>query len=67
MCIGNACLPNPLIFFFPQPPANLDLDRAPYRIAGVVGNVPFDGRFTVILDSRHRRFGLFAGSLAAVR
>jgi len=30
----------------------------------LIGNVPFDGRYTVVVDVPHRRFGLFAGALA---
>jgi hypothetical protein len=53
-----------LIFFAPTILANLDLERAPYRIAGVLGNALFEGRYSVVVDLPHRRFGLMAGSAA---
>ena len=64
ICLGKACLSDPLIFFAPAVLANLDLERAPYRIAGIFGNALFDGRYTVVVDLPHRRFGLMAGSAA---
>ena len=62
ICLGKACLSDPLIFFAPTVLANLDLERARYRIAGIFGNALFDGRFTAVVDLPHRRFGLMAGS-----
>ncbi len=64
LCLGKACLSEPLIFFAPTILANLDLERAPYRIAGVLGNALFEGRYSVVVDLPHRRFGLMAGSAA---
>ena len=64
ICLGKACLSDPLIFFAPTVLANLDLERAPYRIAGIFGNALFDGRYTVVVDLPHRRFGLMTGSAA---
>ncbi len=64
ICLGKACLSDPLIFFAPKVLANLDMERALYRIAGVLGNALFDGRYTVVVDLPHRRFGLMAGSAA---
>lgn len=64
ICLGKACLSDPLIFFLPRVLANLDLERAPYRIAGVLGNALFDTRYTVVVDLPHRRFGLMPGSAA---
>jgi hypothetical protein len=64
LCLGKACLSDPLIFFAPTVLANLDLERARYRISGILGNALFDGRFTAVVDLPHRRFGLMAGSAA---
>ena len=64
ICLGKACLSDPLIFFAPTVLANMDIDRVPYRIAGMFGNTLFDGRYTVVVDLPHRRFGLMAGSAA---
>lgn len=64
LCVGEACLPAPLAFFESTGLQTSDFDRYPLRIAGLIGNVLFDGRYTVIVDVPHRRFGLFAGSLA---
>lgn len=63
MCVGEACVTAPLVFFEPTGIANLDFNRYGFPIDGVFGNVPFDGRFTVVLDVPHRRFGLLEGSL----
>jgi len=65
ICLGTACLADPLIFFAPRALANMDLERAPHRISGVLGNALFDRRYTVVVDLPHRRFGLMTGSAAA--
>ena len=44
---------------------NLDLDKYSFVASGLLGNVVFDGRFTVIVDVPGRRFGLLRGSLGA--
>jgi hypothetical protein len=63
LCAGKACLADPLIFCAPRALPNLDLDHAPYRISGILGNRLFDGRFTGVIDLPHRRFGLLEGAL----
>jgi len=63
MCFGRACIPSPLVFFESSGLKNLDFDQFRYKASGLFGNVPFDGRVTVIVDVPRRRFGLIAGSL----
>ena len=64
LCVGGACLASPTAFFESTGLPNCDFDHYPFRIAGLIGNALFEGRFSVIVDVPHRRFGLFAGSLA---
>ncbi|HKE23749.1 MAG TPA: hypothetical protein VKB88_15395 [Bryobacteraceae bacterium] len=64
MCFGRACLPSPLMFFASTGLKDFDFDHQRYKASGLFGNVPFDGRVTVIVDVPQRRFGLIAGSLA---
>ena len=64
MCVARACISDPLVYFESSGLEGLDFDRYPYKAAGLFGNVPFDGRFTVIVDVEHGRFGLAAGSIA---
>jgi hypothetical protein len=63
LCVGAACLPAPLAYFESTGLRSLDFDSL-FDTAGLIGNVPFDGRYTVVVDVPHRRFGLFAGALA---
>ena len=62
--VGGACLASPTAFFESTGLPNCDFDHYPFRISGLIGNALFEGRFSVIVDLPHRRFGLFAGSLA---
>jgi hypothetical protein len=64
MCVATTCVPRPLAYFESTGIQNLDFDRASYTISGLFGNAPFDGRYTVIVDLPHNRFGLIEGSLA---
>jgi hypothetical protein len=66
MCVGKACLPHPLAFFESTGLGNLDFDKYPYKASGNFGNVLFDGRYTVIVDLPHKRFGLFEGSISGL-
>jgi hypothetical protein len=63
LCIGSACLFHPLIYFESSGLENIDFDKLSSVASGVIGNLPFDGRFTVIVDIPGRRFGLLRGSL----
>jgi len=63
LCVGSACLAHPTIYCEGSRLPNLDIDRYPFVASGLFGNVPFDGRFTVIVDIPGRRFGLVKGSL----
>jgi hypothetical protein len=63
LCLGGACLDKPLAFFESTGVSTSDFDHYPFPISGLIGNVLFDGRFTVIVDLPHQRFGLYAGSL----
>ena len=65
LCIGSACISHPVIYCEGSQLPNLDLDKYPFVASGVIGNVIFDGRFTVIVDIPGRRFGLLRGSLGA--
>jgi hypothetical protein len=62
MCVGQACVTAPVLYFDSTGLENLDFERYPFQTSGCFGNVPFDGRFTVVLDLPHRRFGVMAGS-----
>jgi hypothetical protein len=66
ICIGKACVTEAPAFFEATGLENLDFDRYPFKTAGLFGNLPFDGRFTVIVDLPNKRFGLIAGSAAAL-
>jgi hypothetical protein len=61
---GKRALPGHWPSLRPQDSRNLDFDRYPFKAAGLLGNLPFDGRFTVIVDLPNKRFGLIAGSAA---
>jgi hypothetical protein len=63
LCIASACISHPTIYCEGSRLPNLDIDRSPF--SGIFGNVPFDGRFTVIVDIPGRRFGLIKGSVEA--
>jgi hypothetical protein len=63
LCVGAACLPAPLAFFETTGLATSDFDRYPFKIAGLIGNRLFEGRYTVMIDLAHRRLGLYPGSL----
>ena len=64
LCVGSACLSHPVVYCEGSHLPNLDFDRHADIAAGVIGNVLFDGRFTVIVDIARRRFGLLRGSPA---
>lgn len=64
LCLGRACFPAPLAFFESTGLYNFEFDRPPLEAAGLFGNALFEGRYTVIIDVPHQRFGLFSGSLA---
>jgi hypothetical protein len=62
LCVGHACAYRPIIFF--ESPALHNLGFEPGSMASaVVGNVLFDGQFTLVVDIAQRRIGLFRGSL----
>lgn len=63
LCIGAACLTNPVVYCEGSHLPNLDFDRYSFLASGLFGNVAFDRRFTVIVDISGRRLGLFNGSL----
>ncbi len=63
LCIGSACLTNPVVYCEGSHLPNMDLDRYSFIASGVFGNVAFDRRFTVIVDISGRRLGLLNGSL----
>jgi hypothetical protein len=65
LCVGKACVSAPMVYFDSAGLPNLDFEKYPYKTSGLFGNVPFDGRYTVIVDLPHNRFGLIEGSLAA--
>jgi hypothetical protein len=65
MSLGKLSLSQPVIYCEPTGTfANFDFDKYPFKTSGHFGNVPFDERFTVIVDLPHKRFGIFEGSLA---
>ena len=64
LCVARACISDPLVYFESSGLEGLDFDRYPYKTSGLFGNVPFDGRYTVVVDVPHGRFGLVAGSIA---
>jgi hypothetical protein len=66
LCVAGACASAPLGLFESTGLESSDFDRYPFQTSGLIGNVLFDGRFTVVVDLPHRRFGLFAGSLSAL-
>lgn len=63
LCIGSACVSHPVIYCEGSGLPNLDLDKYSFVASGLIGNVIFDGRFTVIVDIPGGRFGLVGGSL----
>lgn len=62
LCVAGSCLPHPLIYCLRSPPAHLDLDKA-NGLSGVLGNVVFDGRYTVVVDVARGRLGLLRAAL----
>jgi hypothetical protein len=66
MCVGKACLPQPLAFFESTGLPNLNFEKYPNKAAGNFGNILFDGRYSVIVDLPHKRFGLFEGSASTL-
>jgi len=63
LCAGRACIDHPLIFFESSGLQNLSFEGASSMGAALIGNVLFDGRFTVIVDLARARLGLFKGSV----
>jgi hypothetical protein len=63
LCIGSACLTNPVVYCEGSGLPNMDMDRYSFLASGVFGNVAFDRRFTVIVDISGRRIGLLKGSI----
>jgi hypothetical protein len=64
VCVGSACIPRPTIKFESTGLRNFDFANYPTKTEGYFGLVLFDGRFTVIVDVPHGRFGLVRGSVA---
>jgi hypothetical protein len=62
LCLGRACFPSPFAYF--ETAAAPGFDFASVQADGLIGNALFEGRYTVVLDLPHQRFGLFSGSLA---
>lgn len=65
ICVGRACADRPTVFFESSGLQNLNFERGSSMGSALVGNVLFDGRFTVIVDLAGQRLGLFYGSLPA--
>jgi hypothetical protein len=64
VCVASACIPRPTIKFESTGLRNFDFANYPTKTEGYFGLVLFDGRFTVIVDVPHGRFGLVRGSVA---
>lgn len=65
LCAGRACIDHPLIFFESSGLQNLSFEGASAMGTALIGNVLFDGQFTVIVDLARTRLGLFRGSVEA--
>ncbi len=65
LCVGRACIDRPPVFFESSGLQNLSFEGASSMGAALVGNVLFDGRFTVMVDLARARLGLFKGSFGA--
>jgi hypothetical protein len=63
LCVGRACADHPIVFFESSGLQNLSFEEGSSMGSALIGNVLFDGRFTVIVDLAGRRLGLFEGSL----
>lgn len=63
LCVGRACADHPVVFFESSGLQNLSFEEGSSTGSALIGNVLFDGRFTVIVDLAGRRLGLFEGSL----
>ena len=66
MSVGKACISEPPAFFESTGLENLDFEKYPFKTSGLFGNLPFGGRFTVVVDLPHQQFELFQGSLAGM-
>jgi len=64
MCIGKVCIAAPSVFFAATDLPNFDFDKYPFKTSGLFGNAPFDGKYTVVVDLPHQRFGLLEGPAA---
>ncbi|HUP03214.1 MAG TPA: hypothetical protein VMU19_04460, partial [Bryobacteraceae bacterium] len=66
LCIGRACADRPLVFFESSGLRNISFEGASSMGAALVGNVLFDGQFTVMVDLARSRLGLYRGSFGAL-
>jgi hypothetical protein len=64
MCISNACLEAPIIYFESSGLENFRFDKYQIPATGLIGNAPFVDQYTVAIDLHNERFGLYRGSLA---
>jgi hypothetical protein len=64
VCVSSACIPRPMIEFESTGLSNFDFSNYPSKTEGFFGLVPFDGKYTVIVDVPHGKFGLVRGSVA---
>ena len=67
MCISNACLEAPMVYFESSGLKNFQFDKYPFPATGLVGNAPFVDRYSIVIDLPNRRFGLYRGSLAGAK
>lgn len=65
LCVGRACTDCPLAFFESSGLQNFSFEGASAIGAALMGNVVFDGEFTVMVDLARARLGLFKGSFGA--
>jgi hypothetical protein len=62
LCVSRACIDRPLAVFESSGLQNLSFEGASSMGAALVGNVLFDGHFTVMVDLAKARLGFFSGS-----
>ena len=63
LCVGHACAYRPTVFFESSGLGNFSFGQGSQVGSALIGNVLFDGQFTVVVDIAQRRMGLFRGSL----
>jgi hypothetical protein len=65
MCISNACLEEPMVYYESSGLKNFRFDKYPFPAIGLVGNAPFVERYSIVVDVFNKRFGLFKGPLSS--